>query len=128
MAAIAASAPAAAARLVVTTTSAKCRLVAFSVDPGLKPNQPNQRMITPSWESGMLCPGMALGLPSRPYLPTLGPSSSSPAKAAVAPVRWTTVDPAKSCEPKCDISQPPPNNQWLIIGQMKPLKGTAKRM
>src|SRR4030088_1786060 len=41
MVASAATAPAAAARLVTTTMSAKCRFVAFSVEPGLKPNQPN---------------------------------------------------------------------------------------
>jgi hypothetical protein len=45
-----------------------------------------------------------------------GPSRSRPAKAAVAPLRWTTVEPAKSWEPKWLISQPPPNSQWLIIG------------
>jgi hypothetical protein len=96
--------------------SAKCRLVAFSVDPGLKPNQPNQRMTTPSCASGMLCPGMALGRPSRLYLPIRGPRRSRPAKPAVAPVRWTTVEPAKSWEPKWVISHPPPKSQWLIIG------------
>ena len=82
-----ATAPAAAARLVVMTTSAKWRLVAFSVEPGLKPNQPNQRMRTPSWAIGMLWPGIAFGFRFRSYLPIRGPSRSSPAKPAVAPVR-----------------------------------------
>ena len=34
-----------------------------SVEPGLKPNQPNQRMSTPSVTKAMLWPGIAFGLP-----------------------------------------------------------------
>ena len=52
-----------------------------SVEPGLKPNQPNQRMITPSVTNAMLWPGIAFGFPSRSNLPMRGPSSSAPASA-----------------------------------------------
>ena len=89
---------------------------AWSVEPGLNPNQPNHRISTASPTSGMLWPGITLGLPSRPYLPCRGPSRSRAAKAPVAPIRWTTVEPAKSCMPKVFTSQPPPKIQWLTIG------------
>ena len=82
----------------------------------MKPNQPNQRMKTPSPTSGMLWPGITFGFPSGPYLPWRGPSRSNAAKAPVAPIRWTTVEPAKSCIPKFFASQPPPKIQWLTIG------------
>ena len=108
--------PAAAARLVTTTTSAKRLPIAPSVEPGLKPNQPSQRMSTPRPTSGIEWPGMARGLPSGPYLPRRGPSSSSAAKPPVAPIRWTTVEPAKSCMPTFTWSQPPPKIQWLSTG------------
>ena len=42
---------------------------------------------------------MAFDLPFS-YLPIRAPSRRSPASPAVAPVRCTTVDPAKSCEPR----------------------------
>ena len=64
----------------------------------------------------MLCPGIARGLPSAPYLPRRGPSSSSAASAPVAPIRWTAVEPAKSCMPTLAWSQPPPNTQCEPIG------------
>ena len=79
--------PAAAARFVTTTTSAKRPPIAPSVEPGLKPNQPNQRMKTPSPTSGMLWPGITFGFPSGPYLPWRGPNRSKAAKAPVAPIR-----------------------------------------
>ena len=47
----------------------------------------------------MECPGITRGLPSGPYLPLRGPSSSSAASAPVAPMRCTAVEPAKSCMP-----------------------------
>jgi hypothetical protein len=56
-----------------------------SVEPGLNPNQPNQRMITPSVVYAMLCPGIAFGLPSAPNLPMRGPSRIAPARPASAP-------------------------------------------
>ena len=64
----------------------------------------------------MLCPGIARGLPSWAYLPCLGPSSSSAARAPVAPIRCTAVEPAKSCMPTFACSQPPPNTQCEAIG------------
>src|SRR6266540_7431664 len=56
-----------------------------SVEPGLNPNQPNQRMITPSVVYAMLCPGIAFGFPSWSNFPIRGPSRSAPARAASAP-------------------------------------------
>ena len=70
----------------------------------------------PRPNSGMLWPGMARGLPSAPYLPRRGPSSSSAASAPVAPIMWTAVEPAKSCMPTLVCSQPPPNTQCEPIG------------
>ena len=113
---IAPSTPAAAPSCVTTTTSAKRPPIAPSVEPALNPNQPNHSTSTARPTSGMLWPGMALGLPSSPYLPWRGPSSSSAASAPVAPIRCTTVEPAKSCMPKFAWSQPPPKIQWLMIG------------
>ena len=75
--------------------------------------------------SGMLWPGIARGLPSLPYLPFLGPSSSRTASAPVAPMRWTAVEPAKSCMPTKPMSfqrptgtcrKPPPKTQCAPIG------------
>ena len=99
-----------------TATSAKRPSIAPSVEPALKPNQPNQSTSTASPTSGMLWPGITFGEPSLPYLPSRGPSSSSAASAPVAPIRCTTVEPAKSCMPKLAWSQPPPKIQWLMIG------------
>src|SRR5680860_1244220 len=77
-------------------TSPKNELAVSKVEPPLKPNQPIQRMITPSPTSGIECPGMTLGLPLASYLPLRAPSSSNAARAPTAPVRWTTEEPAKS--------------------------------
>ncbi len=119
----AARTPAAAARLVITRISGKRPSSAFRVEPGLNPNQPSQRISTPSPNSGIECPGIARGLPSGPYLPLRGPSSSSAASAPVAPIRWTAVEPAKSCMPVTPSPsqsptwrKPPPNTQWAPIG------------
>src|SRR5919198_5116414 len=105
--------PQAAAMLVTRTMSAKrmspfcpVELSALSVEPGLNPNQPNQRMKVARPTNGMLWPGITLGFPSGPYLPRRAPSSSSTANPPVAPVRWTTVEPAKSWEPRLAASQP----------------------
>ena len=99
-----------------STISAKRLPIAPSVEPGLNPNQPSHRISTPRPTSGIECPGIARGLPSGPYLPIRGPSNSNAASAPVAPIRWTTVDPAKSCIPTFTCSQPPPKIQWLMIG------------
>ena len=66
--------PAEAAICVTSRISGKRPSSAPSVEPGLNPNQPSHRISTPSPNSGMLCPGIARGLPSLPYLPRLGPS------------------------------------------------------
>ena len=106
--------PAAAARVVVRAMSAIWVLAAI-VEPGLKPYQPIQRIRTPSTASGMLWPGMVTGRPSSSYLPRRGPSRRVPARAAMAPERWTTVEPAKSCIPS-SVSQPPPQIQCPTNG------------
>jgi hypothetical protein len=118
LAAIAApTTPAAAARFVTTTTSAKRLPSVPSVEPGLKPNQPSQRISTPMPNSGIEWPGIARGRPPASYLPSRGPSSSSAARPPVAPVRCTTVEPAKSCMPAPTWSRsPPPKIQCATSG------------
>jgi hypothetical protein len=110
------STPAAAASWVIISTSVKRPSRAPRVEPGLNPNQPSQRIRTPSPNRGIECPGIARGFPSAPYLPFRAPSRSSTARAPVAPIRWTAVEPAKSCMPMFACSQPPPNTQWAPIG------------
>ena len=109
--------PPAAPSCVTRMTSAKRPSAVPSVDPPLKPNQPSHRISTPRPASGIEWPGIARGLPSGPYLPTRGPSSSSAASAPVAPTRWTTVEPAKSWTP-LPISErkPPPKIQCAPSG------------
>ena len=66
---------------------------------------------------GMEWPGITRERPSVPYLPRRGPSSSSAARAAVAPVRCTTDEPAKSCTPEpISANRPPPKPQCAISG------------
>ena len=72
------------------------RSVAASVEPGLKPIQPNSRMNVPVTTNTMLWAGNARGLPSVPYLPSRGPSTTASAIAQNPPTACTTVDPAKS--------------------------------
>ena len=64
-------------------------------------------MNTPSVTISMLEGGVALTVPSRRNLPSLGPSTSMPASAAQPPVLCTIVEPAKSTNPR-SASQPPP--------------------
>ena len=45
------------------------------VEPGLNPNHPSHNTKSPMTASDMLCPGMARGLPSRPYFPIRGPNN-----------------------------------------------------
>ncbi len=113
---IEASTPAAAASIVTSATSGKRPSSAPSVEPGLKPNQPSHRISTPRPKNGIECPGIARGVPSAPYLPRRAPSCSSTARAPVAPIRCTAVEPAKSCMPRLLCSQPPPNTQCEAIG------------
>jgi hypothetical protein len=109
--------PPTAPMFVTAMTSPNAASVVPNVEPPLKPNQPSQRIRTPRPNSGMLWPGIARGLPSGPYLPLRGPSSRRQASAAVAPVRWTTEEPAKSCTPEPTLeSRPPPHAMWAISG------------
>ena len=95
------------------------RSVPASVEPALKPNQPNARMNVPIMAIGMWWPGMAFAVPSVLYLPRRGPSIFAPTKAMTPPVMWTTEEPAKSTWP-CPrpkllpslASQPPPHTQF----------------
>ena len=118
--------PAQAARFVVRNTCemaiASASVLAANCDPGLNPNHPNQRINTPSAATVRLCPGIALDLPSLPYLPIRGPRIAAPTKAIQPPTEWTIVEPAKSWnvvpkrfimnEPSSPfISQPPPHVQ-----------------
>ena len=87
------------ASIVLTATEPMRRLPlpeAPSVDPGLNPNQPNARMKQPVSTITMSCPGIALGLPSRVYLPMRGPMMSATASAVMPPTECTTPEPAKS--------------------------------
>ena len=81
---MASTAPAAAARFVLTKIMAMSVLAAV-VEPGLKPNQPSQRMNTPRAARGMLCPRIGRTAPSLPYLPRRGPRTMAPASAAQPP-------------------------------------------
>ena len=114
--AVAAMAPAAAARLVLMATRAISEPSPTPrVEPGLKPNQPNHSRNMPSEASGREWAAMTLGLPSGPNLPIRGPSARVPMKAAQPPTACTTVEPAKSAKPRL-ASQPPPQIQWPTIG------------
>src|SRR5262245_7414679 len=120
---IADAAPAHAARLVLTAMIEMRRSVAPSVEPGLKPIQPNKRMNVPVTTKGMLWAGKARGLPLASYFPVRGPRMMARAMAQKPPTAWTTVEPAKSqypwprpmVVPNCDI-HPPPHTQAPKIG------------
>src|SRR4029079_19222398 len=67
-----------------------------SVEQGLKPYQPNQRIRQPTTAIVRSCGGIAPP-PSRLNLrPSLGPSMIAPAIATQPPIECTTVEPAKS--------------------------------
>ena len=57
-----------------------------SVEPALKPNQPNARMNVPSTTIAMLCAGIGFGLPSLENLPLRAPIIFAPTNAATPPV------------------------------------------
>ena len=87
------------ASIVLTATEPMRRLPlpdAPSVDPGLNPNQPKARMKQPVSTITMSWPGIALGLPSRVYLPMRGPMMMPIASAVTPPTECTTPEPAKS--------------------------------
>ena len=81
----------------------------------MKPNQPNQRMKTPSVTTRMFEGGVGRGVPSARNLPNLGPTTRMPASAAQPPTLWTMVEPAKSWNPSW-ASQPPPHVHAPTIG------------
>mmetsp|Transcript_76566 Transcript_76566/g.144248 ORF Transcript_76566/g.144248 Transcript_76566/m.144248 type:complete len:265 (+) Transcript_76566:411-1205(+) len=69
-----------------------------SVEPQLKPYQPNQRMKVPSTINGKLC-GSKFSLVSLSNRPFLGPLIMAPTRAPTPPVMWTMPLPAKSLKP-----------------------------
>ena len=112
---IAAIAPAAAARFVVTAIPEISAASAPIWLPGLNPNQPSHKIKTPSAARGRLCPAIGLGFPSPSYLPRRGPKTMAPVNASQPPVEWTTVEPAKSDIPRLD-NQPAPQIQCPTTG------------
>ena len=111
--------PAAAARFVLTMTmlmaTASLTLARPSCDPPLNPIHPNQRMNTPRVTSRILEGGVARTVPSARNLPSRGPTTSMPARAAHPPVLWTMVEPAKSEKPSW-LNHPPPQVQAPTTG------------
>ncbi len=99
-----ATTPAAAAKNVLAITLGTSSGSAANVEAPLKPNQPNQSKNTPNAPNGMLCPVITFTRPFS-YLPSRGPTITAATNAATAPVKWTTVEPAKSTKPK-SVNQP----------------------
>jgi hypothetical protein len=116
---IAASAPAEAARVVLTAIRPVTGTAA-RVEPVLNPYQPNQSTNTPStnrysdWVEGTRWCRARRALPP-PCQPIRGPASSAPASAVSPPVVCTTVEPAKSRNSR-SASQPPPQIQCPTTG------------
>ncbi len=75
---------------------------AASVDPALKPNQPNQSSPAPSITNGRLC-----GRIGSRGQPTRRPSSSAITKAEAPELISTAVPPAKSMACSLETIQPP---------------------
>src|SRR6478609_7500829 len=126
---IAAIPPVHAANVVFVATRATPALSMIeSVEAGLKPYQPNQRMRPPMTAMVRSCGGIGPP-PSRLNLrPSLGPSMMAPAIATHPPIECTTVEPAKSWKfiPRPDRKLPAepmvarkpsgPQHQWPRIG------------
>src|SRR5690349_9999499 len=94
-----------------------------SEEPGLKPNQPKNRMIVPKTPMVILPPGIVLAEPSLLNLPMRGPSTIAPAKATHPPIICTGPEPAKSTAPLPSpairprfCNQPPPQIQPATSG------------
>ena len=85
----AAIAPPAAAALVfekMRDTSATSPILPIaSCEPPLNPNQPSQRINTPSVASAKFDPGIGITLPSLAYFPIRGPRMIAPVSAAQPP-------------------------------------------
>ena len=111
---IAPSTPAAPPRLVTTTTSAKRPPIAPSVEPGLKPNQPNQRIRIAEPDERHRVPGDHVRLAVGPVLAAARAEQQQRRERAG---RTDQVDHRRAGEvlhPEVDRSQPPPKIQWLI--------------
>src|SRR5260221_777365 len=107
--------------------------IAESVEPGLNPYQPNQRMTPPMAPQVRSCAGIGPP-PSRLNVrPRRGPRAIAPARAIMPPTVCTTVEPAKSRKkvppvpnalksaPLPFSNQPPgPHTQCPKIGYMNP--------
>src|SRR4051794_458582 len=121
--------PAQAARVVlVAMRPTASKSMADSVEPGLKPYQPNHRITVPS-EAMIRSLGGVGPPPSLLNLrPRRGPRAMAPQRAMTPPTVWTTVEPAKSRNGTLLVkslrkpgdmvpSQPPgPQTQWPKIG------------
>ena len=83
-------------------------------------------MKTPRVTTSTLEGGVGLTLPSRRYLPSLGPMSHTPARAAQPPVLWTMVEPAKSMNP-ISLSHPPPHVHAPTVGYMTAVSSSVNR-
>src|SRR5215467_7649819 len=95
-----------------------CASSAESVDPGLKPYQPNHKIRPPTAPRMMLC-GNIGPPPSRAKTrPRRGPRATAPASEIAPPIVWTTVDPAKSRNGVDRVASQPsgPHDQWPMIG------------
>lgn len=106
-AAVAVTAPAAAARFVVTSTRLTAPASAERTEPPLKPNHPSHRRKAPMTTSGMLWPRIGFTRPPA-YFPWRGPRRITPASAPQPPTEWTRVDPAKSWKGTGRVSRKPP--------------------
>src|SRR5205085_10080317 len=69
---------------------------ADSVDPGLNPYQPNQRITVPIAPRFRSCGGRGPPPSRLNFRPSRGPSTMAPASAMNPPTVWTTVAPAQS--------------------------------
>src|SRR6185369_7713045 len=99
-----------------------------SVEHGLKPYQPNQRMRPPTTAMVRSCGGIGPPTSRLNLRPNLGPSMMAPASATQPPIECTTVEPAKSWKfiPRPDrkfpaepiVARKPsgPQHQWPKIG------------
>jgi hypothetical protein len=70
--------------------------IALSVEPGLKPYQPNHRINPPTTAMVRSCGSMGPPPSRLNFRPILGPNMMPPANAIHPPIECTTVEPAKS--------------------------------
>merc|ERR1740127_298341 len=76
-----------------------------SVEPQLKPYQPNHKMNVPNTTSGVLCGSKFSSLSKRPFR---GPTTMAPTRAPTPPVMCTMPLPAKSLKPTSLMCLSPP--------------------